>query len=99
MRGHRVEWAARVREPAKSVRGQNTVLLSRPPVDAEEIGSITLLDDATQLLLLGSVDVVVIAEFLACSTQHVDGLDVREPDVTLGPLLELKRSDFVPGRG
>jgi hypothetical protein len=66
-------------------------------VHAEKVGAVALLDDAAELLLLRGVDVIVVAKVLARLPQNVDGLDVSEANVALGPLLELKRRDFVPG--
>jgi hypothetical protein len=67
-------------------------------VHAEKVGAVALLDDAAELLLLRGVDVIVVAKVLTRLPQNVDGLDVSETNVALGPLLELKRRDFVPGQ-
>jgi hypothetical protein len=82
---------------ASEGRGDMCALLpSVSPVDTEEICAVALLDNAAELLLLRRVDVIVIAKVFSCLAQDVDGFDVGQTHVALGPLLELKRCDFVP---
>ena len=62
----------------------------------EKVGAVALLDDGAEFLFLRRVDIIKVTEILACLPQDVDGFDVGQSHVALRPLLEFKRSDFVP---
>jgi hypothetical protein len=65
-------------------------------VHTEKVGAVALLDDGAEFLFLRRVDIIKVTEILACLPQDVDGFDVGQSHVALRPLLEFKRSDFVP---